>query len=436
MDIISRCATRRPPSVRASLGILLALLSSCISVPAIGADATQLPEPRPERWGFWDQPTLTNDWFGYGHAMRDAGVDVTLEWAQFYQGMPSGDGDHDWEYGGQFSLLTRLDLSKMGLWDGLSVTAQGLFNHGHSVNGIGGSLTPVNSTLYFPGIEGSDRSDLASLYVTQQFNDQLSVSVGKFYTVEFARGTPLRGGGGYDTFWNLNFAAPLSGLTPPEIYGALIRLNTKPISYSLMIYDTQDATNQDLFSDLFENGVTVSGTATLATEISGRPGYYGVKGIYSTMEGTDFSEIIVPPGTPVGTKSGSWLVGAYFQQYLYQDPVEQNRGWGLFGEINLADGNPNVLEWSMNIGIAGSGLFPSRPDDRFGIGYFYTGTSKDLQDELEPVFDLGDESGFEMFYNVAVTPWFRVTADLQVVDPGVGDFGDAVFAGIGTYVKF
>ncbi len=54
-----------------------------------------------------DQSTLTNDWFGYGRAMRDAGFDSRLEWSQFYQGMPRGDGDKSGQYGGHVDWLVR-----------------------------------------------------------------------------------------------------------------------------------------------------------------------------------------------------------------------------------------------------------------------------------------------------------------------------------------
>ena len=76
------------------------------------------------------------------------------------------------------------------------------------------------------------------------------------------------------------------------------------------------------------------------------------------------------------------------------------------------------------------------PGDRFGIAYFRYGVSNDLKTELAPVFNLMDESGVEIFYNVAVTPWFRITGDLQFVRPALGDFSSAIYAGLGTYVRF
>jgi porin len=69
------------------------------------------------------------------------------------------------------------------------------------------------------------------LYVQQNFGDKVSVLFGKLNLVEFARATPLRGGGGVDTFWNVNLATPITGLSPPTIFGGQVRLNTQPVSF-------------------------------------------------------------------------------------------------------------------------------------------------------------------------------------------------------------
>lgn len=64
--------------------------------------------------------------------------------------------------------------------------------------------------------------------------------------------------------------------------------------------------------------------------------------------------------------------------------------------------------------------------------------SKDLTDSLATItgFTFDDERGIELFYNAAVFPWLRVTADLQCIQPGVRDFDNALFAGLSLQVKF
>jgi porin len=263
------------------------------------------------------------------------------------------------------------------------------------------------------------------------------ILVGKLNLVEFARATPLRGGGGVDTFWNVNLATPITGLSPPTIFGAQLRINTQPVSYSLTVFDAQDATNKPLFSNLFSEGVNVMGTATFKTQIAGKTGVYGIKGIYSNKEGPDFSQIV--PSLINGvliTKKGSYFVSASMQQYLIQDSVNPARGWGVFAEYGKSDGNPNTLDWSAYVGLGGSSLIPGRPDDRFGAAYFRYAVSDPLKTTLAPVFNLRDQSGVELFYNLAVTQWFRVTGNIQFIRPASGDFPNSIYAGLGTYVRF
>lgn len=87
-------------------------------------------------------------------------------------------------------------------------------------------------------------------------------------------------------------------------------------------------------------------------------------------------------------------------------------------------------------GVGGNGLFRGRPDDRFGIAYLRLGVSRDLKNELAPIFRLRDEWTVEAFYNVAVTPWLRITGNVQYARPAVGSVPRALYAGIGTYTCF
>jgi porin len=279
-----------------------------------------------------------------------------------------------------------------------------------------------------------------ALYFTQALGDKVVLNIGKMSLVEFSRATPLRGGGGVDAFWNVNLATPISGLSPPTILGAMMQIRSEPVSYTLFVFDASDQTNRKPLDDPFGEGVNVMATANWKTSIAGRTGTYAVKGIYSTKSGLDFrnlDQLLLPSAARNLTfKKGSWYVGLSGQQYIFQDRSNPTRGWGLFGEITAADGNPNTLQWSGYLGLGGSSLIPGRPTDRFGVAVFRYGASRDLKRELAAVFKLDDEAGAEAFYNVAVTPWLRITADIQYVDPASGAFPHDVFAGVGTSVKF
>ena len=46
------------------------------------------------------------------------------------------------------------------------------------------------------------------------------------------------------------------------------------------------------------------------------------------------------------------------------------------------------------------------------------------------------EGGVEAFYNLAITPWLRLSGDLQVIDPWIPSASRAVYAGLRLQTKF
>jgi porin len=66
-------------------------------------------------------------------------------------------------------------------------------------------------------------------------------------------------------------------------------------------------------------------------------------------------------------------------------------------------------------------LFKSRNSDEFGIAYAYTDLSKVLKDNIDLLTQGGRrprvEHQFETFYNFHITPWLRLTGDLQIIRP-------------------
>ena len=73
---------------------------------------------------------------------------------------------------------------------------------------------------------------------------------------------------------------------------------------------------------------------------------------------------------------------------------------------------------------------------RSAWAYFFYDFSDDLQDAVSPLIEFDDEQGFEAFYNVAVTPWFHIAADLQVINPARGANDTAVVGGLRANIRF
>ena len=194
----------------------------------------------------------------------------------------------------------------------------------------------------------------------------------------------------------------------------------------------------------FEEGVTYSLSTSIPIKIRGKRGFQNFRGVYSTEEGIDLRDVpqlALPPTFRrlIRNKSEPWYLEYSFQQNLVQSETDPNRGWGVFGQIATSDGNPNPAQGHYFIGVGGSSFLRSRPLDLWGISYFNLELSRDLRSAVAaPPFNtkIGREEGVEAYYNLAVTPWFRVTGNLQFINPFPAVNEESVFAGVRTQVRF
>lgn len=414
-------------------GVVVVLLSFTFhSAPVLAQDSGA---------DVWRRSALLDGEGSPKQALRERGIQLDGSLTQFYQGVVSGDGKTDWEYGGKGDVIVTFDGGKLGLWSGLFVNVHQEWLYGEDANSQGdGSLFPLNTAMGFPRLGGYERD--TSIVVTQVVTSSLSVSAGKFNMLDGAAKTPLLGGGGIDTFFNTALAAPISGVTPPYLLGTIATLKTQPAVFTFMIYDPRNAQDWDAIERPFDTGTTTSIAATVPTKLLGLTGYYGVRGVYSSKTGLDLAslpELIRLPSqaASIMTKEGYWYGSASAQQFLFQSATNPAVGWGLFGQVSISDGNPNPIRWSAIAGVGGASFVAGRDLDRWGVAYFHYGLSDELVDGLSRLkIDLRDEKGLEAFYNLAVTPWFRVTPNVQLIRPFRPDRDDAVVMAIRTQTKF
>jgi porin len=260
--------------------------------------------------------------------------------------------------------------------------------------------------------------------------------LGGINVVDLLARDPFFGGWGIHRFDNIAFVAPPSGLLPPVVVGGLLAVASAPWTYTVMVYDPNDMTAEYWDANLFADGISTQVGATWSGTVADRATNLGVTATYSTEEGADLSEVLLPPELRGGTKQGSWGLGAQFGHLLAPSTVRPGRGLGVYGRVALSDGNPNVIRASLVGGLAAHGMVGSRPHDSFGLGYYFYNFSNELQEAIAPVIGVGDEQGVETFYSLAVTRWFRVGANLQVVAPATRDTRTAVVASVRVNVVF
>lgn len=388
-----------------------------------------------------ERDTLTGDWGGHRTSLKERGITLAPRLTQFYQGALAGGGNRGFQYGGKLDLMLNADLSRMGFWDGFSLTIHGEYNYGWSMNGVGGVVSPPNTALLFPGLAGADRFDLSSVYVQQRFGNSVSLSFGKFNMIDLAGMRPFSGGAGIDSFWNLTFVAPPSGAIPPYLFGALVSVRTEPATFGFWVYDPVSVVNKSGFEAPFADGVSFRGSVDFPVTIGGLPGRQGFSALFSTQPGIDQNSIgdtLIPPfprNRPDIINNSRYHLSYSFDQYLYRRNGDPKEGFGLFGQFGISDGNPNNLYFSALAGLGGTGLIPGRSRDNWGIAYYYNAPSRDLMSALSPRLRIKDEQGLEAFYNFRATPWFTVGADLQVIAPTL-EKDTAVFLGFRNVIRF
>jgi porin len=442
--------------------IALVLCLASLNATRVLAQTASQPAPFD---GPWDsRPKLTGDWGGVREELRDHGITLDISATEYYQGTASGGVHEGFEFGGRADYLLNIDGQKAGLWQGLYVNLHGETVYGDSVNLFTGAIVPVDIGRAHPVFFGNETA-LTAVKFTQVLSENLTLYGGRINTIDNVQ-QPFMPGRGLDAgFMNAAFVwNPILGRTMNYVQngaGAAVLAGGYPV-FSLTVYDTNNVTTSSGSDVLFDNGAVIYPTVSLPTKFFGMPGHQSVWGAYSSgryeILSPQSSNIFPPPGLfptpgflptpallpppgqgfapPTTFIKGSWWITYLFDQALWVDPMDQTRSWGVFGNVGISDGNPNPIQWSGILGIGGSSPIPNRKLDTFGIAYYYMGLSDEFKNVVRPIVPLRDEHGLELFYNVAVTPWFHVTADLQVITPFLQPVHTALVLGLRSKIDF
>jgi porin len=363
---------------------------------------------------------LCDNWAG---PLTSFGVTADFELTHFYQGVASGGQRRDWEYGGKLDYFFNFDGEKMGLWDGLTAVMHAETRFGDDVNFDAVSLAPVNANMLYPD-PFDDVTSITGFLINQQLNEEWLASAGKFNLFDLFEQLYPQTGRGIDGFMNVSSFAPLvfARTLNLSVMGAgFTKVDKRGVEASITVVDTRSSTTTSGFDELFDNGAVILGFYRFFHELGGLPGSNAIMGDYSsgTYTSLDPTTITILPdsGIVAGQETGSWAISYIFEQKLWVDRCNANRNIGLLSMWGIADDNPSPIDWTGNAAIQAFGFNSSRPGDSMGVAWFHTSLTGNFKQLVSPVFALHDVTGVEAYYNAAITPWFHLTGDLQVVEP-------------------
>ena len=124
-----------------STQVLGAMLSILV---AVAASAQTLNAPHSIKGSY-----LTGDWGGSRSGLKDKGLVLELSYTSFYQGLVSGTGEEDFDYGGKVDARIEFDTGMAGLWEGGRFRSHIEYSHGELATNLGGTLFSTNPNISF-----------------------------------------------------------------------------------------------------------------------------------------------------------------------------------------------------------------------------------------------------------------------------------------------
>ena len=392
--------------------------------------------------GDWlSQPFMLGDLHGARSGLAQHGILYNASLTQFYQGVASGGTEQHFEYGGKLDQFVTLQGQPYGL-EGFMAVMHVETRYGEDVITSAGATSPSNVAMLYPKL-GSDETAITGLFFQQALNERIALTAGKYQAVDLID-MVTHGGRGVEGFMNTSLVLlPTTLMRTTELSfvgGGLLVMEGREVQGALLVYDTKNVATTSGLDDLFDNGAVILGLWRFFTEMNGKPGYHMFGGNYSSGDytSTDPAGFTIIPGQGLVADevTGSWSLFYVFNQQLWADPCNANRNLSFTSQFGLADDNPNAIHWAATAAIEGRGVISGREQDRFGVGYFFQGLSGNMKDLVGPLVPLQDLHGVELYYNAALTPWFHLTADLQIVDPARERSDTAIIPGLRANLVF
>lgn len=414
-------------------------VDSCCVVDDSCGDGCGLSLSEPD--AIWCCPgDVSEKWCSFGQQLEESGIEFGGDITQYYQGVASGGVQERFRYAGHAEYELKFDLGKLAKLPGWSLMMRAEHLWGQSVGRDAGVLLPPSLHAVTPTPETNEVL-LTNVLFTGPVTENLIVFFGKLDTLDGDR-NPFATGKGKTQFMNTNLLVPVHALPTVPLAtlgaGAIYLVDGQPFA-SLSVLNATDTLTTAGFNELFNEGVILYGSVNVPLPIAGKTGVHTFSGMWSsrTYTALDQDPRLIIGRVPIEETEGSWVAWWSGTQYLYQNPNDPTKGWGLFGRIGASDGSVNPVDFFVNFGVGGQSPIRGRENDQFGVGWFYNDNSDQLGPIANILLGVGNSStGVELYYNYAVNEHLRFTTDLQVIEPGLRTANTALLVGFRAQVLF
>ena len=408
----------------------------------------------------WHRGTMLGDFGGARSDWYEKGFTLDAQLTQVYQGVTSGGsvaGNGNDKYNGLFEINASLDTAKLGWWSGGLISATVQTGFGSPISGETGNISPVNMTPLWPDPFQST-TEVTEYYLTQGLPHEISMVVGRIDATNFLD---------KNTFANIPEAQFFNAsLNNNLLWGELLTFSTYALLVVVPVTEnftfatgvwTPETQPDDANGDWGSFGAVIN--PMFKYHLGGKAGAVQATYAYASNNTAAFDNPHYAPnllsdflvsGTGIDSKGDNWLVTLNGEQFLWtpqgrkedyavgtQDFAANPPGIGLFYRAAFMPENRNPYNLTMSGGLGARGIIPGRPYDRMGIGVYAMFASDDFKD-ASPLLNalMDDETGFEAYYNFAVTPWVQISADVQYIDQGISTSDEAWVFGSRLSLRF
>lgn len=418
---------------------------------SVTASSTQPAEESPsaaasEPFNLLTAKRMTGDWFGLRTDLEDIGFTFSPRLYTNYQGNFSGGentaGAH--EIPGRFDYNFELDLNKMVKLPGATFFFRLRQQWENSiVDDVGSDSEPYPP--FGDNFYGDPNCIIVHKWHYRQrlFDDRLEIRLGKIDATDYID-TNEYANSSFTQFSN-TFLENAPNVPGERGLGAVVTIwPTDWLYFVAMAVDPDNVDTKTGFDTAFHGPAHFVASwelgllpAELFKGAGTLPGHYRVGWWMRPGE----SEIFKDTLDGMLPSESRWNdVGFYFNmdQVLWKenDKPDDTQGLAGFMRYSYAHGDVNRYSHFWSLGLVYQGLIPTRDNDLLALGFAQAVTSSQYRDAIDALADC--ESVYEMYYEIEVTPWFKIAPDIQVItNPGGrSDARDAFVGGLRVNVIF
>lgn len=398
-----------------------------------------------------ERTQLLGDWGGARTELARKGFFFDLYSTSYYQDIVWGGLETGEAFVQNTQLSVNIDTGRAGWWSGglIHVTAQSRLGDDPETTFTAGTVVPPYTGLVLPAPLEINSVLPTEYFLVQALSKRARLVVGKIGTVLLPDQTAFGDSFKYH-FANFNFNKnPITtNFFHPSSLGVLGVWSFNP-HFSIVggVLDPYTEADRVFDVDSFSQA-NLYLTSITSYEIGGLPGQFAPVYNWSNRPRINLNSPFGPlasaaagkqaigsllglastDGLPTHFEDESWFALVTVSQYLFlkddaatvarkQKTGEQIRGIGVFARGGYAPEGTNPITRDASVALFAYGLLDGRDHDSFGVGFYYDKISDKLKTSLASLSRgqsaVHDESGMEVFYNLAITPAVRLIPSYQ-----------------------